>query len=134
VSDVLSLLGSKLKLLKRVYRETKDVTFVGDDNDAQRYVDLYEARQSVFAEIYKIDAQLPEDKKSFGTEAEAVLKQIKDTVSGIVELDKEVLGFAEKSIASLKGSIKGINVGKSLSAGYSQNLSMIAGQHFDTRK
>jgi hypothetical protein len=134
VADILYLLNNKLELLKRVYRETKDVTFVGDDNDAQRYVDLFEIREALFAAIYKIDAQLSEDNKSFGTDAEDVIKQIKNTVSLIIELDKEVLSYAEKATASLKGSIKGINVGKSLNAGYTQNLSMIAGRHFDTTK
>lgn len=127
------LLTKKNEVLNKILEITKDTTFVGDENDAERYVELYETRETFFNEISKIDDELKKDATAFGMEAEAVIKRIKNTISGIIKLDKENEPFAQKAVEFLKGNIKGINVGKSLNQGYNRYASANTGIYFDTK-
>lgn len=129
----ISLLMKKSDLLSEVLNITKNTTFVGDENDPVRYVELLEKRDVLFKKIYSIDEKIAEDESVFGKDAEAVVKRIKATISGIIKLDKENEPFVKKAVDFLKGNIKGINVGKSLSNGYHQYSSANVGKYFDTQ-
>jgi len=125
-----SPIAKKIELLKQVYEATKNTVFVGDENDAERYVGLFEKREALFAEIYKIDERMAKD----GAPApEAELNAVKSVIADIVKLDKENEPYAKQALNSLRDGIKGINMGKNLSFGYVQNLSAGEGIYFDAK-
>lgn len=128
-----SLLVKKSELLIEILDITKSTTFVGDENDPARYIELIEKRDALFNKVYDIDEKIAKDKAAFGKEAEAIAKRIKATISGIIKLDKENEPFAKKAVEFLRGNIKGINVGKSLSSGYNQYSPVNTGKYFDTQ-
>jgi len=129
----LRLLTEKLNLLQSVADITKGVIFSGDDDDAGKYVGLYTKREGLFNKITTIDQKLADMASASGKDAAVVEKRIKDVISAIIQLDKKVEPFAQKAMEALRGGIKDVNVGKSLSSGYKLYLPDDAGVHFDTK-
>lgn len=128
-----ALLEHKYDLIKEVFNITKDTTFVGDENDSERYIELMEKRTDIFERIYALDSEI-ESEKSTGFDKDVELnKKIKIKMQEIIDLDNENQPFIKKAKNELKHSIKNYKTGKNLNKGYAQYVALNEGMSFDTK-
>ncbi|MDR3090633.1 MAG: hypothetical protein LBU36_00330 [Clostridiales bacterium] len=112
-----ALLGEILKL-------TESVTFVGDENDPQRYIDLMERRTPLFEEIYGLDEKI---------EGERVTAPMREKLLRIKKLDEENAAYAQKADGFLKSRLREASNTRHLNSAYNQMMPSAAGASFDSK-
>jgi len=120
----------KKSLFIQIYDITKATVFTGGEEDALTYAALIENRERLFNEIKSLDKKIPETPR--GTDAERALSDIRNTVRGIVELDKKNEADVTRILNSLKKSLREIKEGKNASNKYSEYLTN-DGVYFDKK-
>ena len=125
------ILQKKKDILSRIYHITKETPIAGEEEDAQRYIDLMQSREELFDQIKVLDEKIPGGKPC--KEAEGLLADIKKTAADIYALDKANEAAVSKIIANLKKSLKNIKDGKIMAKNYAENIAVSDGMFFDKK-
>ncbi|GHU50787.1 hypothetical protein AGMMS49975_02540 [Clostridia bacterium] len=121
------LLGKKQRILTEILNLTKDVTFVGDESDAERFVELMIKRGELFDEIFPLDAELAKNS------VPAVNDEINKLLCAIKKIDEENDPFVKKAHANLKIHIKEVKTTRNLNEKYQQYSKIGESVQFDTK-
>jgi hypothetical protein len=139
--EYLGLLDQKLEALTNMLEATQaeNFTCAGDqevlESEAERFTALYEQRDNIIGKIKVIDetiaaGQLEADKALLQA-GKPTLDKIKKTARNLVELDKKNLEASRKLTEFLKGHLKKIRDGHSISNIYVDPHESTSGYYFD---
>ena len=107
-----SLYEEKISILKEVLDLTQSVAFSGNDDDADKYVDLIETREGLIGRAKEIDRQLATAENITG--AQKYTRELGALARQIVEQDNYMKATVLKILDNAKTDIKNVNTGKHL--------------------
>ena len=125
------LLRKKKELLTRVLAMTEAAVFTGDEDDAQVYIDLTDARGELFSQIKILDDKISDTASC--TEAEALSDDVKAIARRIYALDEKNAAAAARIMDGFKKSLRDIKDGKNVSQKYTGFLPVSDGMYFDQK-
>jgi len=103
----------KIAVLQEVLELTRDVGFNGNDDDADKYIDLIAKREELFDKAKGIDKKLELSENT--PETEEYMRRIGVLAKQIIEQDNYMNTTILKIRDDAKASVKSINTGKNLS-------------------
>ena len=140
--EYVELLNKKLIFVDKMLEMTQEVDFSGNDleKEADKYIALYENRNTLMGHMEKLDAELSSTKydgikkddsdASFVKARKQLTDKIKSSASKIIELDKKNAEISKKFTSQFKGNLKQVRDGMTVSDKYLDAYD-VSGYHFD---
>ena len=141
----LTLLNNKHAEMTHMLNVTQAEIFTGREDlfeeEAQRFIDMYEKRESIIGRIKTIDIGLAsykspesaENDKGFIIARKEIIDKIKSIAALLIEMDKKNSVISAKLSGHLKGNIKQIREGKDASRKYDMDEYDITGYYIDKK-
>jgi len=124
-------LRKKKELLTRALELTEAAVFTGDENDAEVFINLTETRGELFGQIKILDDKISGD--ASGTEAEALLNDIRRTAAALYALDEKNRAETARIMDGLRKSLRDLKDGKNVSIKYTDYIAVSDGMYFDQK-
>ena len=110
----------KISILQEVLSLTQSVGFKGNDDDAEKYIDLIAKREELFEKAKEIDKKL--DPSDNTPEAGKYRRELGVLAKQIIEQDNYMNTTVLKIREEAKADLRNINTGKNLSNLYGSTL------------
>ena len=124
------LYHNKLAILREVLDLTQNVEFHGNDNDADKYIDLIAKREDLFDQAKEIDKKL--ECAEYTLETAEYRRELSVLARQIIEQDNYMNETVLKIRDDAKTDVRNMNNGKNLSTFYTNTLpeSVITGHNW----
>jgi len=130
-----SILEQKLALLTDMLTLTQAERFTGTqaalDDEAARYISLYEKRIGLLNKIKDIDRRL--EAEPAVRDDDPVAQEIKRTIQRLLQCDEANAKTAQVLMAHVKNGMKELRLGKEACLRYQTEYTTDAGMHYDSR-
>ena len=110
----------KIAILKEVLKLTQSIEFKGNEDDADKYIDLIEKREELFDRAKEIDKRLNPAENM--PEPEEYTREVAALAKQIIEQDNYMNEAVLRIHDESKADIRNINTGKNLSNLYGNTV------------